>query len=204
MHRLTGDFFLHDSLEIAQALIGKVLVSEVNGQLTSGRIVETEAYLAPADKGSHAYKGKRTARTATMYLPGGHVYIYLCYGLHHLFNIVVGEEEVPHAILIRALEPLEGVDIMQERRQQKAAVRLCAGPGMLTQAMGISSSLDATNITKDNSPVYIIDDGNAYSAKEIMGSPRVGIAYAGAWAYKDWRFRVKDSPHTSKPRVVNY
>ena len=141
MSKLGIDFYQReDVLAISHELLGKVLCTNFNGSLTTGIIVETEAYAGVADRASHAYGGRRTNRTEVMYSPPGTAYVYLCYGIHHLFNVVTNVEGVPHAVLIRAIEPIEGIDIMlQRRKMSKLLPKLTAGPGILSQALGIST-----------------------------------------------------------------
>lgn len=188
-----------DSLKISKDLLGKILIAEVeHGQLTAGRIVETEAYLAPEDEASHAYQFKRTKRTSTMFLPGGVAYVYLCYGIHAMFNIITHEEGMPHAILIRAIEPLEGIPLMLERRKMDTVKRtLTAGPGCLTQAMGIHRGLDATPL---NSKTFALaDDGCLVRDDDIAKGPRIGIPNAGAYRDVPWRFYLKNNQWVSRP-----
>ena len=185
-----------DVLQIAQDLIGKFLVTKLNNQMTSGMIVETEAYHGVEDKASHAYKNRRTNRTKTMYFNGGIAYVYLCYGLHHLFNVVTAEQDVPHAVLIRAVEPVDGIPIMLKRRKiTKIGSRLTAGPGMLCQALGITKELDGLTLTKP--PIWIEDRGVLVRKKDIIASPRVGVDYAEDHRHHPWRFRLKNNAWTS-------
>ncbi len=183
---------------LAQQLLGKVIVSEIGGTRTSGIIVETEAYKGPEDKACHAYNNKRTPRTEPMFAEGGIAYVYLCYGIHHLFNIVTGKKDVPHAILIRAIEPLDGVEIMRVRRNKKKIARdLTAGPGCLSQALNINKKQNQISLVDQE--VWLEDHQIFYNKNEIIASPRVGIDYAKEYVNKPWRFRVKDSKWTSKP-----
>jgi DNA-3-methyladenine glycosylase len=188
-----------DSLAISRELLGKLLIAKVESQkLTAGRIVETEAYLAPEDTASHAYQYKRTKRTATMFLEGGVAYVYLCYGIHAMFNIITREEGMPHAILVRAVEPLEGIDHMLRRRNMTSVKRtLTAGPGCLTQAMGIHSGLDATPL--DDSTFWLADDGFQVRSSEIVSGPRIGIPNAGAYKDMPWRYYLKGNKFVSRP-----
>jgi len=197
---LSPDFYLdEDVLAISQALLGKFIVSQVGNQRTVGMIVETEAYRGPEDKASHAYNGRHTARTKTMYLPGGVAYVYLCYGLHHLLNVVTAPANTPHAVLIRAIEPIEGLPLMLKRRNlMHAHARLTAGPGALTQALGITRQLDAIPLT--GSLLWIEERGIKVSKKEILVTPRIGIDYAQEHRDLPWRFCLKNSPWTSKRR----
>lgn len=187
-------FHRSDVLTIARELLGKVLVTNIDGVITAGRITETEAYRAPDDRACHAFGNRRTERTEVMFWKGGHAYVYLCYGLHHLFNVVTGFENEAHAVLIRALEPLEGVEMMRERRFQgkkKSDTLLSKGPGTLTQAMGLHTRLTGTNMLLPHSPVWIEDRG--LPVGEIIAGPRIGVDYAGECALWPWRFLEVDS-----------
>jgi DNA-3-methyladenine glycosylase len=197
--RLTRSFYTRtDVVQISQELLGKYLVTNINGQITSGKIVETEAYRAPNDKASHAYNNRRTGRTETMFAEGGKAYIYLCYGIHHLFNAVTGKENMAHAILIRAIEPVDNIGAMLLRRNMKKPERrLTAGPGTLTQALGISTFMTGTDMTAADSPIWIEDRGENILPGNIIASPRVGIAYAEECVDWPWRFRVSGSAWTS-------
>jgi DNA-3-methyladenine glycosylase len=182
----------------SKALLGKVLCTKLDGQLTSGIIVETEAYHGPEDKASHAFGMRRTPRTEPMFGRAGVAYIYLCYGIHYLFNIVTAPAGVPHAILVRAIEPVDGIDIMLGRRAMESVLpRLTAGPGSMSTALGLNTSLTGQDMLKRNSPVWIEDRGVLIPEKEIIASPRVGVDYAGEWAKKRWRFRIRDNRWTS-------
>jgi len=186
-----------DVLFLAQDLLGKRLYTLLDGVLTGGAIVETEAYRGPEDRASHAYNNHRTQRNEAMYQQGGITYVYLCYGIHNLFNIVTYTKDIPHAILIRAIEPLEGIDMMLKRRNKTRLDRSVAGgPGALCQALKIDRSLNA--IPLNGSPVWI-EKGAAYTPHQIIASPRIGVDYAQEDALLPWRFRVKDSPWTSRP-----
>ena len=167
LERLTTDFYLADDVVMqAQRLLGKLLVSNTNNQLTIGRIVETEAYRAPDDKACHAYNNRRTKRTEIMFRQGGTAYITLCYGIHHLFNVVTGPEGVAQAVLIRGIEPLVGIDLMLERRNMtKLEPRLTAGPGALSKAMGITTALHGSSLTDKSSLIYLADDGICFEKK---------------------------------------
>ncbi len=193
------DFFLGgEVVHLARALLGKVLVTSFDGERTSGIIVETEAYQAPEDKASHAYGNRRTARTEIMFYRGGHAYVYLIYGIHHLFNIVTGPEDTPHAVLVRALEPLENTGLMLRRRKLKGLnKRLTAGPGVLSQALGIRRE-HSGRLLKQESQIWLEEDpAFQLAAEDILSGPRVGIDYAEEWAGKPWRFRVNANPWTS-------
>lgn len=177
-----------DVVEAARSLVGKVLCTRINGnELTSGIITETEAYCGRGDKACHANNGTRTDRTETMYQQGGVGYIYLCYGIHHLFNVVTNVQDKADAVLIRAIKPLEGEQEMLRRRSsKKVAPSLTAGPGRLTQALGISTDLDGIDLTGDT--IWIEDQGNKLSSDELVATNRVGVSYAGDDAKLPWRF----------------
>lgn len=158
-------------------------------------IVETEAYGGIVDRASHAYGNRRTRRTEIMFQAGGVAYVYLCYGLHCLFNIVTNNKGFPDAVLIRALEPVAGIDYMLKRRRKGKVDRsLTGGPGALTQALGIG--LRHTGVRLDGQTIWL-QDGAAFSLPEILAGPRIGIQYAGADAKRPWRFRVRRNPWTS-------
>lgn len=197
--KLSADFYLNNNvIEIAQNLLGKVLYTNKDGIITAGIIVETEAYKGIEDKASHAYGGRRTNRTETMYNHGGIAYVYLCYGMHHLFNVVTSVQDEPHAVLIRAVEPLIGLEIMLERRMMdELKSNLTSGPGSVAKALGIDKNLNAKNL-KDNQ-IWIEDHDIYYSEDEIIASSRIGIAYAQEHALLPWRFYVKGNRFVSKP-----
>ena len=175
-----------DVVRIARELLGKVLVTHIDGVRTSGMISETEAYAGSVDKASHAFGGRRTKRNEPMYATGGTAYVYLCYGIHHLFNVVTNVEEVPHAVLIRAITPVEGMDIMSTRR---APARLSTGgPGTLSQALGIRTVHSGLDLLGDR--IWIEDQGNAVPKSRIIIGPRIGVDYAGEDALLPYRFRI--------------
>lgn len=196
MKKLPHAFYLqHDVTNIAQQLLGKVLVTAWNGVTTSGRIVETEAYAGTIDKASHAYRG-RTPRTAVMFAEGGTAYIYLCYGIHQMFNIVTNVEGVPHAILVRALEPIEGVEVMLQRTgKQQVDASLTRGPGNVGKAMGFHTSQTGLSLQSDE--LFIGDDGFNLDANLVKTSPRIGVAYAAEDALLPYRFYIKGHPNVS-------
>ena len=186
---------------MSKELLGKVLCTNFNGNLTTGIIVETEAYAGIMDKASHAYSGRRTQRTEVMYAEGGTAYVYLCYGMHHLFNVVTNVEGVPHAVLIRAIEPIEGIDIMlQRRKMSKLLPKLTAGPGILSQALGIQTSHSGMSLMgnkiwiENNHPFNHLEGAEEY---DVISSPRVGCQYAGKDANNPWRFRIKGNQWVS-------
>jgi DNA-3-methyladenine glycosylase len=194
---LPRDFYLRDDVTlIAKELLGKVLSTRFNGTLTAGKIVETEAYCGRNDRACHANDGRRTKRNEVMYGAGGHAYVYLCYGLHHLFNVVTNRQEKADAVLIRALEPLDGVETMLHRRKMsRLAPRLSAGPATLTGALGISVKHNAFDLL--DSAIRIEYRGFKVANREILASPRVGVQYAGAHALRPWRFRINGNPWLS-------
>ncbi len=196
--KLSREFYLVDAVTLARSLLGKVLIYRSPEGVTSGIIVETEAYMGTQDKASHAYGGRRTKRNEVMYLEGGHAYIYLNYGVHHLLNVVAGPRGVPMAVLIRAIEPLEGVELMARRRRvkldDKSVCRLCNGPGKLTKAMGISVRLNGEDLTGDR--LYIVDLGR--TPDKIVSTRRIGVDYAEEYALKPWRFYIAGSRHVSR------
>jgi DNA-3-methyladenine glycosylase len=186
-----------DVVAIAKELLGKVLVTNFDGQYTSGLIVETEAYKGAADKASHAFGNRRTNRTEVMYGHGGVAYVYLCYGIHHLFNVVTNVEHVPHAILIRAIEPLEGIELMLERRRkEKLLPNLTAGPGAMSEALGIKTKHTGLNL--QGPEISIQDNGIKIPRSQIVSATRVGVAYAQEDALLPYRFYIKDNKYVSK------
>lgn len=200
--KLKPEYFLNqDAVLLAQDLLGKVLFTKINNQITAGIIVETEAYFGIKDKASHAYGGRRTNRTETMYSKGGVAYVYLCYGMHNLFNVVSSVKDEPHAILIRAIEPLIGVEIIEHRRNMsRSKSAISAGPGSAAKALGIDRSFNAKDLTGDE--IWIEDHQINYKKSEIIASPRVGIAYAQEHALLQWRFFVAGNKYVSKPNKV--
>ncbi|WP_278353143.1 DNA-3-methyladenine glycosylase [Chryseobacterium gleum] len=187
-----------DVLFLAKDLLGKVLFTEIDGETTAGIIVETEAYFGVKDKASHAYGGRRTDRTETLYSHGGVSYVYLCYGIHHLFNVVTSVEDEPHAVLVRAVEPLIGKEIMELRRNMPATKpSISAGPGSAAKALGIDRSFNRKKLTENE--IWIEDHGIAYRPDEIIAGPRIGVAYAEEDALLPWRFFVKGNKYVSKP-----
>ena len=199
MAKLPFSFYQNDNvLDLAVQLLGKQLFTCVDGEITGGTIVETEAYNGVGDKASHAYGGRLTNRTQTMYERGGVSYVYLCYGIHHLFNVVTGPEFTPHAVLIRGLEPVEGLDVMLRRRNMPALKsNLTAGPGALAKALGIDRSLNGKDLTGDE--IWIEDNGVKIDPLQIVAGPRIGVAYAQDHALLPWRFYVKGNKFVSKP-----
>ncbi len=197
--RLAKEFYQRrDVTIIAKELLGKVLFSKVSNRLTSGMIVETEAY-SWREKGCHAYGNKMTARNASMFNMGGCAYVYLCYGIHNMVNIVTNEEGVADAILIRALEPIDGIDIMKERIGIASEKRITSGPGKLAKAMGIDRSFDGKDLTGKS---IWIADGMEIKRKQIESTHRIGIDYAGEDALLPWRYYVNDNAWVSKVKSI--
>ena len=183
---------------MAKGLLGQRLVRVHRGKRTAGIIVEAEAYLGVVDRAAHTFGGRRTDRNESMWRGGGHAYVYFTYGIHYLMNVVAGKTEQPVAVLIRALEPVEGFKTMHRRRKKARHDRdLCSGPAKLTQAMAIDRHLDSIDLV--TSPKMFIEKlrGRAFSASHISAGPRVGIDYAGDWKDKPLRFYIKDNPYVS-------
>lgn len=174
---------------LARDLLGKTLFASIDGVVTGGIITETEAYAGPEDKASHAYGGRRTARTEVMFHRGGKVYVYLCYGIHHLLNIVTGDLDIPHAVLIRAICPQIGIEHMKARRKSKDLSKLSSGPGVLCQALGITREHNGLSL---EGPTLWIEEGENISVDMIQQSPRIGIDYAQEWRDRPWRFSLTD------------
>ncbi len=201
MQKLPLSFYQRTNvLEIAKDLLGKILVTKFNSVTTSVRIVECEAYAGVIDKASHASGGRRTARNEIMYGKGGFAYVYLCYGIHHLFNVVTNSEDIPHAVLIRAAEPLKGINKMLERTgKEKLDNTITRGPGNVSKALGIHTAHSGLSLLSKN--LFIADDGFAYNKTEILTSPRIGVDYAGKDALLPYRFYIKSNPFVSgKPK----
>lgn len=180
----------HDVLFLSNDLLGKFLMTHIGPVVTGGMIIETEAYRGPEDKASHAFGNRRTKRNEVMYWQGGTAYVYQCYGIHALFNVVTNLADIPHAILIRAIQPTDGVEEMLRRRQKEKVDRtLAGGPGTLSQALGIKKSHNGLLLTGPT--LWIEDRGVVVKDKDIIASPRIGVDYAGDHAQLPWRFRLK-------------
>ena len=180
-----------DVVAVARDLLGKQICTRIGGKVTCGIITETEAYAGPADRASHAFGGRRTARNEVMYGKGGMSYVYLCYGLHHLFNVVTNKSEVPHAVLIRAIKPTVGIDTMLKRRKQKAlAKNTAAGPGTVSQALGITTKLNGEDLTGNR--IWLEETGIKVRDEQVVAGPRIGVDYAGEHAKWPYRFILKD------------
>jgi DNA-3-methyladenine glycosylase len=186
-----------DVVAIAKELLGKLLVTRFNGSTTSGRIVETEAYNGITDKASHAFGGRRTKRTEVMFGAAGIAYVYLCYGIHHMFNVVTNDHGTPHAILIRGIEPIAGKDKMVERFHKTAFNKsIGKGPGNVARALGITTL--HTGYSLQGNDIFIADDGFLVPETDIGLSPRIGVDYAGDDAGLLYRFYIKQNPFVSR------
>ncbi len=203
MNKIPQSFYTRpDPVEISRELLGKFLMTNIGGIITGGMIVETEAYNGRTDKACHAHLGRRTQRTEIMYQQGGVAYVYLTYGLHHLFNIVTNIKGAADAVLIRAIEPTEGLEEMILRRElQKKEYRLTAGPGVLCQALGISRQHYGEDLQGDK--IWLEDRNLILDNEDILAGPRVGIAYAKEDALLPWRFSIRSNPWVSRAKV-NY
>jgi DNA-3-methyladenine glycosylase len=193
---LQREFYARDSLIVAKELLGKILVHETSEGIGAGRIVETEAYKGPEDKAAHSYGNRRTPRTETMYGPKGHSYIYLIYGLYHCLNVTSGSIlGKPEATLIRALEPVQGIELMMKRRGETGKItNVASGPGRLCVAMGLSKIHNAQYMVKP--PLYI-DEGQSVNPADIVEASRIGVDYAGDCKDLPWRFYIKNNPYVS-------
>lgn len=200
MSKLKKDFYVReDVVQIAKDLLGKYLFTMIEGKLTAGIITETEAYAGITDKASHAYNNRRTNRTETMFAEGGISYVYLCYGIHHLFNVVTNVKDVPHAVLIRAIKPIEGIEMIFKRRNIKIEKdishcllknknKISGGPGTVSQAMGIKTIHTGIDLTGNK--IWIEDKGIKIPKKDILATPRIGVAYADEDAELLYRFVI--------------
>jgi DNA-3-methyladenine glycosylase len=197
--KLPEEFYLNNNVvDIARNLLGKYLFTNIDGVIAGGYIVETEAYNGALDKASHAYDNRLTPRTQTMFEQGGIAYVYLCYGIHEMFNVVTSVKGQPHAVLVRAVNPTVGIDTMLYRRNM-AVVKpnLTAGPGSVGKALGISRKLNGMSLQSDK--LWIEDQGLTFANEEITAVPRIGVAYAAEDALLPYRFYVKGNIYVSKP-----
>jgi DNA-3-methyladenine glycosylase len=195
--KLPREFYTRANvLTVARELLGKLLVvPRKNGERVSGRIVECEAYRGPRDRAAHSYGGRRTKRTETMYQVGGTVYVFFVYGMYYQFNVVTNDIDHPHAILIRALEPVEGIETMRKRRHGQPDHNLTNGPGKLCLAMGIDRKLDGADLLGNR---VWLEDAPAIPRSRVLTGPRIGIDYAEEWVDKPWRFWIKNNSFVSK------
>lgn len=183
-------------VQIAKELLGKIVVTNFDGIITSGRIVETEAYIGVSDKASRSYAGKRTARNEHMYAQAGTAYVYICYGIHQMFNIVTNEKEIPDAVLIRAIEPMEGAETMLVRTRKKSPdYTLTRGPGNVGRALGMHKTHSGENLLDDT--IYLAADDYTLTDSQTGSSKRIGVDYAGADALLHYRFYVKGNKYVS-------
>lgn len=197
MQKLGTDFYERDDVtQIARELLGKYIITTFDQQTTVGRIVETEAYAGIIDKASHAYNNRRTARTEVMFGPAAVSYVYLCYGIHHLFNLVCNVKDKPDAVLIRGIEPVEGMHIMLQRfNKEKTDSSIGRGPGNVSKALGISTQ--HTGLSLQSKQIWLAED-NASTSFNVLTSPRIGVDYAGEHAKWLYRFFIENHPQVSK------
>ncbi|RTL47568.1 MAG: DNA-3-methyladenine glycosylase [Sphingobacteriales bacterium] len=203
MQKLSLHFYQrNDVLQIAKDLLGKLLVTQFEQQLTIGRIVETEAYYGTTDKASHAYGGRYTQRTQTMYAAGGCAYVYLCYGIHHLFNVVTGPKNIPHAVLIRSIEPVTGINTMLQRMGKSMAdYSIGRGPGNVSKALGIHRLHNGCLL--NDKQLYIAEDGFVLNELDWIATKRIGVDYAGQDALLPYRFLIKGNPYVSGKKELD-
>ena len=201
--RLTRRFYRRDPVALAKALLGQVLVRSLDdGTRLAGRIVEVEAYLGAPDKAAHTYGGRRTARNESMYADGGHAYVYFTYGMHHCVNVVAQTAGVGTAVLLRALEPTEGLETLRRHRAGKIKAAnlkdtdLCSGPAKLTQALAIDRVMDGVDLVTGEA--FWVERGGRIAPHNIVTAKRIGVAYAGRWADEPLRFYIKGNPHVSR------
>ena len=200
MKKLDLEFYGRPNVvRIAKELLGKVLTTTINGTTTSGRIVETEAYNGVTDRASHAWAGRRTPRNEIMYISSGTAYVYVCYGIHHLFNVVTNANEIPNCVLVRAVEPLIGIETMLRRSsKQKLDRTLTSGPGNVSRALGIKVLDSGTDLMGNK--VFIADDGFSVKPNMIVAGARIGVESAGEHALLPYRFFVRDNIYVSGRR----
>jgi DNA-3-methyladenine glycosylase len=185
-----------DVVKIARELLGKIVVTNFDGQITSGKIVETEAYVGLTDKASHSFAGKRTSRNEHMYSAAGTAYIYICYGMHQMLNVVTNEKEIPDAVLVRAIEPVEGIEIMQQRTGKKENDKtITRGPGNVGKALGIFKHHSGLYLLDEE--IYLLDDGKKIPGEAIGVSKRIGVESAGTDALRPYRFYLKGNKYVS-------
>ncbi len=192
---LNRDFYLREAALVAPELLGKLLIHRTSEGLASGMIVEVEAYSGAIDRGAHSYPNKRTPRTEIQFGEGGYAYVYSIYGMHCCFNVVTNKSDIPEVVLVRALEPVDGIDLMMSRRNTQNTLELCSGPGKLCSALGISKANYGDDLCGST---LFIEERMAVLPNEIAVSPRVNIDYAGEDAKLLWRYFIKDSKFVSK------
>lgn len=186
--KLNRDFYTKDTLYVAENILGKILVCNSNNGITKGKIIEVEAYIGPYDKAAHSYQNLRTKRTEIMFSQGGYAYIYLIYGMYYCFNIVTNKKDKPEALLIRALEPIEGIELMMKRRNTKNLKNLCNGPGKLCMAMGINKSHYGIDLCGN---ILYLEDAKPISKENIVTSKRINIDYADEAKDYLWRYTIR-------------
>jgi DNA-3-methyladenine glycosylase len=207
MQKLTKSFYdEQDVVAMAKNLLGKQISTQFEGEITSGIIVETEAYRGIDDKGCHAHRHGHTPRTATMFGAGGHAYMYICYGMHSMLNIVVGKEGVGDAVLVRAIEPTVNLERMLDRRSMSSVSRaLTNGPGKTAKSLGLSKEHDKMCLYEENTPIWIEDIGREILSSNIYAGPRIGMSiFVEECSHWPWRFYIKDNPWVSKPASIAY
>ena len=193
--KMERDFYNRDALTVSEEILGKTLVHITEEGITKGKIVEVEAYMGAQDKAAHSYGNLYSERTKIQYGEGGYVYVYLIYGMYICMNIVTNKESIPEVILLRALEPLEGIDLMKKRRKTDNLKILCNGPGKLSQAMGITKENYGDDLCGES---LYLEDGIVIPKKQILRSKRINIDYAEEAKDYLWRFSIKDNPYVSK------
>lgn len=200
LEKLTAEFYRRsDVVKISKALLGKIIVTRIDGITTAARITETEAYNGIFDRASHAYNNRRTARTEVMYQNGGLAYVYLCYGVHYLFNVVTNKPDIPNAVLVRAAEPVYGEEWMHTRFDvEQKPYTITRGPGKVCRALGINKTHTGMDLRGDE--IFIVSDGTSVKKEAIVTTPRIGVDYAGADALLPYRFYIKDNPFVSGKR----
>lgn len=192
---LTREFYLRDTELVAQELLGKLLIHKTEEGTAAGMIVEVESYLGPEDKGAHSYGNRKSERTRIQYGPGGYAYVFAIYGMHWCLNAVTNGPGKPEVVLVRALEPVEGIELMKSRRGTQKQIDLCNGPGKLCQALGITKAQYGADLCGDE--LYILEH-RSFSDEEIGVSPRINIDYAQEWKDRLWRYYVKGNAYVSK------
>ena len=198
MKKLQKGFYdRQDVIQIAKELLGKVVVTNLAGKITSGRIVETEAYVAITDKASHSFAGRRTPKNEHMYCKAGTAYIYICYGMHQMLNVVTNKKNIPDAVLIRAIEPIKGIDIMLKRAGKLVFNNtLSKGPGNVGKVLGISKQYSGINLLGEDIYIYVDDESNI-PAELVGSSKRIGVESAGAAALLPYRFYIRGNRFVS-------
>ena len=193
-------FFRRDTVTLARALLGQTMVRTLRGKRLSGVIVEVEAYLGIPDRAAHTHDGRRTPRNEVMWGEAGHAYVYFTYGMHHCVNVVARRDGIPEAVLIRALQPVEGIEIMARHRPAaRRETDLCSGPAKLCQALRIDRTLNGTDLTRPGPLIIERTRSRPFPSRRITVSKRIGVDYAGEWANKPLRFHLQANPHVSRP-----